>query len=145
MKMSKFLHFANDDIGLEDIQNCSLFSLFSDICKSFPGSSGQTLLVWFGVITTLVMTKKAPFSAGGTWKDNFYQNINSRISKYFLLLIHYHVVCLVPDALVHVVPGGGYLCPGLLRQHRPEKVKDNSHEVTCLFFELGLGLISKDT
>ena len=34
-------------------------------CKSVS-TSGQCPHVWFGVITTLVVTKNAPFSAGGT-------------------------------------------------------------------------------
>ena len=44
-------------------------ALFSPL-QWIPGSSGQTLLVWLGVMTTLVMTKKAPFSAGGTFCRN---------------------------------------------------------------------------
>ena len=38
-------------------------------------------------------------------------------------MINYHIVGLVPHALVHVVPGRGYSCAGLLRQHRPDNAR----------------------
>ena len=48
------------------LKNENISVYYVNVCVT----SGQWPRVWLGVITTLVVTKNAPFSAGGTWTGN---------------------------------------------------------------------------
>ena len=83
------------------IENISAY--YVNVCVT----SGQCPRVWLGVITTLVVTKNAPFSAGGTWTGNII-----RIILMFVLgSPYYHVVSLVPDPLIQHPQAGRHPQP----------------------------------
>ena len=60
-------HFPNKT-SLDKISSLliGIVNIHKTVMRMLRHTSGQYPLVWFGVMTTLVVTKNAPFSAGGT-------------------------------------------------------------------------------